>query len=675
MGRDNVPKYINKNVPRVIKGYSGKWTCDLEVSATDNTGKEVFVYSASLYSIDRDEVYIYTNMTQFIDNLINLPYISNEVSIHNLGYDAVFILGELMALGYRQRTGSYNVINGLNIKDTKELRLNAKDMNIIANKGEFYKIQIATGEVKSLGNLHLRTVTFIDSYKLIPFSLQRAVKDFLGENIPKDGIDHSVVRPRNYMPNGEELEYIVDDVYWLGQLMKAVRYDKININGMSLQLDKLTISATAFKAWKGTLPKRYVNHVRKDGKKVTDRDDAIYRHIFPKVDIEIDYFLRPGYRGGLVMKFDDNIAKYEGCPGIGYDRNSAYASILRNKLLPTGKPRKFKGCYKDMTDRDKLRYPLVVQKLSIGYFQLKEGQVPTIRVKNRYFDLNIAHESNIVDGIPREVILTLTHFELEDMLERYIVDDVEWLGGFAFKAEVGLFTEYIDTVYTAKIDKGNGMAIRGTAKLLINALYGRFGLRREKSDLVVGYENGMYAPRYWTADGECTIHTTEGEYLPLAIFVTSYARMELMEAIDANRDRILYADTDSIILAGTEAPKGIEIHDTELGQWSLREEFTNHKIVKPKLYALELADGWQVKGAGLHDSTTTEIANHIEVLEDDRIDRKELDRLMLMEEVVIKGRLLWNEKEKSYIPGYCVSLSKVVVSGGYYIDNNCITKI
>lgn len=55
-------------------------------------------------------------------------------------------------------------------------------------------------------------------------------------------------------------------------------------------------------------------------------------------------------------------------------------------------------------------------------------------------------------------------------------------------------------------------------------------------------------------------------YLPVAIFTTAYGRCEIIKAVRNNidGDRVLYCDTDSMVTIGD--PKGLEIHDTELGK-------------------------------------------------------------------------------------------------------------
>ena len=78
---------------------------------------------------------------------------------------------------------------------------------------------------------------------------------------------------------------------------------------------------------------------------------------------------------------------------------------------------------------------------------------------------------------------------------------------------------------------------------------------------------------------------TEGIYLPMAMFITAYAREYLVNAIQSNYENFLYTDTDSIKL--TKPAKNIKIdieNSGELGLWELECISTYFKAIQPKRY-------------------------------------------------------------------------------------------
>jgi hypothetical protein len=147
-----------------------------------------------------------------------------------------------------------------------------------------------------------------------------------------------------------------------------------------------------------------------------------------------------------------------------------------------------------------------------------------------------------------------------------------------------------------------------SAKLLLNALYGRFALRRGREKLVGGLseapvvevkEDGtkVLAPCLSENYGIYTLTENTNSFAAPAVFawITALARVRLAKAIVQNHERILYCDTDSMILKGAGAPCGIEI-GAELGQWKFEGEFDGFEALAPKVY--RIGDTVKAKGMG-----------------------------------------------------------------------------
>ena len=104
-------------------------------------------------------------------------------------------------------------------------------------------------------------------------------------------------------------------------------------------------------------------------------------------------------------------------------------------------------------------------------------------------------------------------------------------------------------------------------------------------------------------DGNLLEYLSESIYLPIASFITSYARDVLIEAVNSVYDRFLYCDTDSIHILGYEPPN-IPIHEKDLGYWKFEGKFINAKYIGAKRYAelIENENGetkWDIKCCGV----------------------------------------------------------------------------
>ena len=82
----------------------------------------------------------------------------------------------------------------------------------------------------------------------------------------------------------------------------------------------------------------------------------------------------------------------------------------------------------------------------------------------------------------------------------------------------------------------------------------------------------------------------------ISSYVTAYARIELHKAMLANKDRLLYVDTDSIWITGES--KGI-INGNQLGEWKLEYEFSEAFFIGLKFYAYQLENEMKVRIKGV----------------------------------------------------------------------------
>ena len=195
-----------------------------------------------------------------------------------------------------------------------------------------------------------------------------------------------------------------------------------------------------------------------------------------------------------------------------------------------------------------------------------------------------------------DVLLYLTNVDYKLICDTYDLFHVKHLGGYKFRAMEGMFAEYVDHWYAEKDQCkhiGN-MAMYYIAKLMLNSLYGKFGSNPEKrskypyldeeSD-IVKYETGIY-------------ETGKTAYVPVAAFITSYARDKIIRTAIACGERFVYADTDSVHIIGEEEPN-IDIDEYRLGAFKRESVFDEAKFHRAKCYLESIGGKIDKKCAGL----------------------------------------------------------------------------
>lgn len=495
-----------------------KFTADFETVTW--LKDETYVWAWAVCEINNEEnIQIGNNIDDFINFCKNEK--NSTFYFHNLKFDGEFII--YWAL-------THNFIHVEQKEDIKENTFTT----LISDMGQFYQITLYF-EKK---NKNVHKVTFIDSLKIIPFSVDVIAKSF---NLPisKLKIDYNKPRKKGHILTKEEKEYIKNDVLIVAKALSTLFKEN---------LTKMTQGSNALFDFKNLMTK------------------SRYEHLFPQLDYDVDKDLRKSYKGGFT--YLNPIYKEKDVENIvNLDVNSLYPSVMYEKELPFGEPIYYEGKYKD----DKI-YPLFIQMITCS-FEIKKDKIPTIQIKNNrnYFKINEYLESS-KDEI---VCLVLTNVDLKLFLEHYNVYDLEYISGWKFKAMKGIFTDYIDKWIKVKNDatlSGN-LGMRTLAKLMLNALYGKFSMSLDVQSKIPYLGEDEIIHYRFSEKGK-----KNGLYLPIGSFITAYARektirtSQLIKEYSINKygkDLYIYSDTDSIktLLPIEELEQFCEIDDIKLGAW------------------------------------------------------------------------------------------------------------
>lgn len=477
------------------------------------------VWAWAICDIDNTDHVLYGNTIESFMKQIE-ALASCHLYFHNLGFDGAFIMDWLERNGW------------LWIEDKKDAA-DKRYTTLISDANMVYSI--------TLYFTKMFKVTIYDSFKIIPMSIEAMAKAY-DLPISKGDLDYTTFREKGHVLTDNEKEYIRGDVQIAAMAMRKF---------LSQNLNKMTAGSNALMKYKESL----------GGNKK-------FRKVYPVLDSEIDDFIRRAYRGGWTYA-DPRFSNQVIGEGLVFDVNSLYPSVMYNELLPMYKPVWFDG--KPKHDE---RYPLWVACAEIS-FKVKPDHLPCIQLKNTY---RFKATEYITDS-HGYVTMMFTSVDWELYKQQYDIKVKKWHGGYKFQGNVYQFRPYIDywieEKNNATIEGNSGK--RSIAKLMLNSLYGKFATRLQVCSRRPQLVDDIL--RYVDLPPE----EREPVYLPVGVFVTSYARKKTVSTAQSVYDRFLYADTDSIHIMGADLPD-IDIDDVRLGAWKHESTFEQAKFLRAKCY-------------------------------------------------------------------------------------------
>lgn len=333
-------------------------------------------------------------------------------------------------------------------------------------------------------------------------------------------------------------------------LCKALNAWQKKNNGTSY-----TVGAEALKQWKSS----YINW----------SDDFAN-----KIDVETENKLRQAYRGGftwLKPSYKNILIK----DGIVIDANAMYSSIMTQCEMPYGTP------IHD-TNATCAGYPYSIYKVRMTA-ELKQNSIPCLSCSNTDKYSASMNKTEYLNTLDDEIVY-LTNFDLSLADRCYDILECDLLEAWHFKTKIGCFDSYLKFWYDQKINTDG--AVHELSKLMYEALSGKFGSRRDGYKCIPKLmDDGSitYEPIKLNSDTSKLFN-----YIPVIIFTTSLARKKIIELGLKYYDRLVYIDTDSVHLIGTELPD-VEI-GKNLGQYKVEALFTRAKYIGLKNYIHDEVD-------------------------------------------------------------------------------------
>jgi hypothetical protein len=364
-------------------------------------------------------------------------------------------------------------------------------------------------------------------------------------------------KPRNYKSiddvEPDEIEYMLEDLR--SMITPMQEYAKLN----KLGIRSYTSSGVAAKKFRKTIKDfkhRYKGIITL----------SMYDKLIPYATGAL-CMINPKYEGKLVHNIKT------------YDANSLYPFSMRDTPMPYGKP--IWGCGATCEHVTSLLMLRVSCKLKPGY-------IPCLTNSGGKRNGETIEWKKEFNG---EVIY-ITSLMLEEVMNYYNFSSVDILEKICFNHTMGIGVDFIDEKMHIKETAPKDSMERFNAKLDLNCNYGRFMMspyrkswkmvkvkyneKLRKDDMVYGkYRMVSYDDK-----------SDEVEYTPLGIFILSNARQYIIKNIQANRDRFVYCDTDSIAICDSDKGDFVgPIHNTKLGAFKQDDKgFKMGIYIQRKLY-------------------------------------------------------------------------------------------
>ena len=498
------------------------YVADFEANTREDNCR---VWAWAIVPIGSHEVVYGTDIQSFMSYVKKL---SGKIYFHNLAYDSAFILDYELKQG---RVWSEN-----------QFPKYGEFTGIIDKSGKFYQISM-----KNNGKYQ----HFVDSYKLLPFSVAAIAKAF-DLDMEKGDLDYETERPIGHELTEDEKFYIKRDVCIVADALYET---------LTRGKKRLTVGSEALADFKDIMSRK------------------VFETTFPVLPKSMDDDIRHAYRGGFTYVDENWKQKFVGNINV-YDVNSLYPYVMESKALPYGEPIFVEGDA-DATDT----HPLWI-KAVMCTFKLKECSIPTIQIKGSRFFNGVQYQTEVKEP----AVLYLTNVDFELMQEQYDVDVLAVLGTYLFRARSDFFIDYVDKWRTIK-ETSTG-AQRTLAKLHLNSLYGKFASSTDATGKFPYLDGDVVK---LALGPECE---KKPVYTPMGVFITAYARAHTIRAAQEHYGQFCYADTDSLHMIGE--AHGLEIHPTKFGAWKHEGRFERAIYLRPKQYMEQKPGGeYDVHIAGL----------------------------------------------------------------------------
>ena len=536
----------NKMIPYCVSIFDGKNKKSFYLSDFNNNSEELLLKSLKFLMKRRFHQY--------------------KIYLHNFSYfDGVFLLKTLALLSDNIRP---------TIKDGKFI-----DIKVTFPESNYY-------------------INFRDSLLLLPSSLDKLSLNFNVENktiFPYAFVNNNFI-DLNYEGPVPEYEYFDKKKVSLEKYNEYKNSFINNNKNWNLKIETIKYCeqdvVTLYQIL-SNFQKNVYNKFRLDVIKyptLSSLSFAIYRSSFqgdshiPLIDGEMFRDLKKGYTGGSVdvfIPYGEDIR--------GYDVSSLYPYVMKYFPMPVGNPTFFEG--------DILFDGLFTDNKPFGFFEVEVTAPEGLKIPILQTRFKGENGSRTITPLGS---WTGTYFSEEIYNAMELGYKFKILRGYLFEKEY-IFKEFVDTLYILKANSEKGSPDYIVSKLLLNSLYGRFGMNPEmENHLILSKENAIkYYDKYEITDvvdlkngkeivsffDNIESQDNNNKVLNISIAisaaVTACGRIHMSKFKTMKGINIYYSDTDSIF---TNKELDQSFIGNDLGKMKLEHHFKKAVFLAPKVY-------------------------------------------------------------------------------------------
>lgn len=406
-------------------------------------------------------------------------------------------------------------------------------------------------------------IRFRDSYLLIPLSLEEIGMTFC-KTYKKDNFDYSIINTL-YEEDKKKLEDLcVNDCKVLRE--GFITFDRFIQKEFDIKLqEQLTLPSLSFNIFK----KHCYNQ----------SDTPITKNPY-----ETDEFIRRSYKGGIAEVYKPFMNR-----GYCYDVNSLYPSMMLTEKFPVGKGKFVKGEDIDINSFIGFIECKVISDKDLDFLTYRHPEKGLITPKGEWIDV---------------------YFHKEIIKAIDLGYKIKFIKGFKYEREERIFEPFVRKLYDIRVNS-DSLAKNRIAKLILNSLYGRFGMK-------IFVESTKFISARQLRDMKKKYSISNIEYLGNELFIisgikrsinkkdlyknsidtetavqiasaiTAYARLFMYTFKNIKGNKCFYTDTDSIFLE-----KKLPSHfiGKELGQFKLEFQINKAYFIAPKVYYIKRHDG------------------------------------------------------------------------------------
>ena len=517
-------------------------------------------------------------MEDFLLNFFQRRLHKNIIYAHNLtSFDGVFILKSLLKLGEKY------------------------DFSIqpIFRDGKLILIKCRFGLDKN--NKHKYYIKFHDSMLLLLSSLDKLSKTFLKDKPSVQKLNNQILIDlllyENIRKNHSNLSSLIEiEIY-----CRRDSYALVNvINVLSyLIFEKYKLNVHSYP----TLPSLAL---------------AIYRSFYikdfkiPKIAGDIYKDIKLSYTGGHFDVY--NLYSNKECRL--YDIVSLYPSVMMDNKYPVGLVNKFIGNpYNSGLTLNDLYSDNILLFIKCDIYVDKSIDRPVYQTHLTLPESNITRTISATGYFKDQWIFLPELIEYQNLTNnkiRIIENSIK--EGYIFEAG-NIFESYITELFKIKQSVSKTNPWYPISKILMNSLYGRFGLKntlQEFNLLDINEIETFLSLKNIDCSDILEIDGTNKIFLilnkivhdlnsslPIASAVTAYARMRLAPILLDESIKVLYTDTDSYVIEGDlellNNGKYKSLLHNNIGGLKLEHIFSEFIALAPKLYGGILEDNTEFK--------------------------------------------------------------------------------